>query len=69
MRYRSYLQKNRLKMETHIHKQQLAEIQARRIMRLEELAKGNEFIKQHLQRYYEKHDKERHIRENQQNQC
>ena len=44
-------------MESHEHKRQLEEIQARRIFRLQQLAKTNPFIKQHLDRIKNNNDR------------
>ena len=61
-----------IKMESHVHQQQLAEIEARRIAYLRWLLDknpDNQLLKKHLQSINEKNDKERLDWENQQNQC
>ena len=45
------------KMESHVHKRQLEEIQARRIAYLESKAKDNKLIKLHLDRIKKNNDR------------
>ena len=55
-------------MESHIHQQQLAEIEARRIAYLRWLLEknpDNQLIRKHLQSINDRNDKERLDRENQ----
>lgn len=67
----AYLSEFRLKMETHVHKKLLEEIQARRIAYLRwKLSENpeNKLLKHHLSTIDKNNDNETTLRENQQNQ-